>query len=138
MAEEAVDMFCFHLYELSMEQLRSLEDDNVIPGLRLRDAPDREEACDKVRIALEVKLQWALFALDKTMPPVDDFTLQMMLTSVLSLPGADIGYVPVSSGNGLYACAITAEQQSEPEDGHIVVGMCALAGLAVSGDLFAR
>lgn len=141
-------MLCFHLYRLSMEEVRSLEDANVIPHLRLRDAPDRDEACDQVRDALEScdshhqrlhqmastycwlfprnqRIQWALFALDERAPPVDDFTLQMLIATALTFPGVDIGYVPVSLEKERYACAITAEQQSDPDDAHIVVGMCA-------------
>ncbi|KAL1481830.1 hypothetical protein MTO96_034223 [Rhipicephalus appendiculatus] len=148
MAEEDIDMLCFHMNHLSMDQVRSLEDANVIPSLRLADAPDRDDACDKVREALESceshhvrlhrlasaycwlfprlqRLQWALFALDESMPPVDDFTLQMLIATAVALPGADIGYIPVSSGKERYACAITADQPSSPEDSHIVVGMCA-------------
>ncbi|KAL1481818.1 hypothetical protein MTO96_034211 [Rhipicephalus appendiculatus] len=59
------------------------------------------------------------------MPPVDDFTLQMLTATALSFPGVDIGYIPVSIGKERYACAITAERQSDPEGEHIVVGMCA-------------
>ncbi|KAL1481817.1 hypothetical protein MTO96_034210 [Rhipicephalus appendiculatus] len=143
-----IHSLCFRLYQLPMDQLRSLEDVNVIPGLRLRDAQDREEVCDKVRAALESceshherlhqlasaycwlfpryqRLKWALFELDRSMPPVDDFTLQMLIATALSLPGADLAYVPVSNGKERYACAITAERQSDLEGEHIVVGMCA-------------
>lgn len=148
MAEEEIDVLCFHLCQLTMDQVHSLEEDDVIPGLRLGDTQDREEVSDKVSGALESceshykriyhlaaaycwlfprnqSLKWSLLALDKSMPPVEDFTLQMLIATSLALSGADLAYVPVSSGAERHACAITAEQQSEPEGAQIVVGMSA-------------
>lgn len=148
MSELDVDVLCSHMYQLSMNQLRSLEDDNVIPGLQLRDAADRDEACNRICATLEScephqerirqlaaaycwlfprdqSLEWALFILDKNAPPVEDFTLQTCVATKLSNPNVDLAFVPVSLGRSRFACVITAEPESDPKDAHVVVGMCA-------------
>ncbi|KAH7977186.1 hypothetical protein HPB51_026965 [Rhipicephalus microplus] len=148
MAEEDINTLCLHMRHLSLDQVRSLEDDKVIPGLRLGDVQDSKEARDKVCAALKSgesrlvrlrklaeaycwlfarsqRLTWALFALDRSMPPVHDFTLQTLIATALTFPGVDIGYVTLTRGRERYACAITAQKQSDPEGAQIVVGMCA-------------
>ncbi|KAL3195476.1 hypothetical protein MRX96_045656 [Rhipicephalus microplus] len=148
MAEEDINTLCLLMRPLSLDQLRSLEDDKVIPGLRLADVQDSKEARDKVcaalksgesrlvrltklaaaycwLFALNQRLTWALFELDRSMPPVHDFTLQTLIATALTFPEVDIGYVTLTRGRERYACAITAEKQSDPEGAQIVVGMCA-------------
>ncbi|KAL3254429.1 hypothetical protein MRX96_054180 [Rhipicephalus microplus] len=133
---------------LSLDQVRSLEDYKVIPGLRFGDVQDIKEARDKFFAALKSgesrlvrlcklaeaycwlfarsqRLTWALFALERSVPPVHDFTLQTLIATGLTFPGVDIAYVTLTRGRERYACAITAQKQSDPEGAQIVLGMCA-------------
>ncbi|KAL3248853.1 hypothetical protein MRX96_056317 [Rhipicephalus microplus] len=121
MAEEDINTLCLLIRPLSLDQVRSLEDDKVIPGLRLGDVQDHEEACEKVRATLKSgesrtvrlaklaaaycwlfarsqRLTWALFALNQSMPPIHDFTLQTLIATALTFPGVDIGYVTLTRG----------------------------------------
>ncbi|KAH8030628.1 hypothetical protein HPB51_010562 [Rhipicephalus microplus] len=152
MAEEEIDMLCSHMNQVSVDQVCSLDDDNAISCLRLTEVLDLDEALAKARAALEScephhvrlrqmasaycwlfphnqRLEWGLFALDESLPPVDDFDLQTRIATALTFPGVDIGYVTLSSGGARYACAITAEQQCKPQGTQIVVGMFAWQGL---------
>ncbi|KAL3227199.1 hypothetical protein MRX96_024169 [Rhipicephalus microplus] len=129
MAEEEIDMLCSHMNQVSVDQVCSLDDDNAISSLRLTEVLDLDEALAKARAALESGSSGGLFALDESLPSVDDFDLQTRIATALTFPGVDIGYVTLSSGGARYACAITAEQQCKPQGTQIVVGMFAWQGL---------
>ncbi|KAH6924145.1 hypothetical protein HPB50_012809 [Hyalomma asiaticum] len=151
MTETEIETLCSVFWQLSLEDMRGIADAYVDPFRRVRDATTRYEGMREIRSALvsvdshherihhmatvycwmlprNDRLPWALFQLTDNSPPIGDFTVHMLLASAMSLPGVDIAYMPMSSENARYACAITSDTQSEPEE-HVIFCMYAWDGI---------
>lgn len=139
MTDKDLKRLCYHLNQLSAEELRRLENANLIPSLRLRWETEHQAVIGDIRSALEAsdsrkqRLQhlaslycwlipqnrlrsWFLYRLESIAVVTQDFTIHKRMAGLMSTRSSDTAAVYMSSESGRYASIVTTDPESGTQE----------------------
>lgn len=146
MTDQDVDVLCFYLSELPIEELRMLEYTKIFPALRLAgvtycDAITAIRSTLKAISTLDKRREdvawiycwliprgrlhfWVLYRFSGSTAEAKDFTLHAKIAKAFCSSSLSNAFVALGCERGRYACIITREPESGMEE-HCVICLCA-------------